>query len=147
MKKTYFLSVPLFLAVLVMAIISSAARITLYLCLPCLIMVTATPFFMLLATFTPREMGRSFRVAFDGVPADEGSLRSAAAFFRTAQTYVLLTGFIGAMIGVVAMLAELTDETQLGFGLALAFMTILYSICLLFTLVVPFRTAVRRRIG
>ena len=147
MKRIYFLSIPLFLSILVMAIVSSAASISLYLCLPCLILTVAGPFFMLLGSFTPREMGRSFLVAFSGTDADKAVLATAASFFKAAQSYVLLTGFIGALIGVVAMLAELTDKTNLGFGLALVLMTILYSLCLLSILVIPFRVGVQRRLA
>jgi len=145
MKRIYFLSIVMFLGIIVLSIVTSAARLELYLCLPCLFMVTITPFVVLLATFTPREMGRSFHAAFQGVSADPATLRTAGAFFKAAQSYVVLSGVAGAFVGLVAMLAEISDNTDVGFGMALVLMTLLYSVCLLIIVVIPFRTAIARK--
>ena len=146
MKRLYFLSVAAFLGIVILTIVTSAGRMVFYLCLPCLLLVTVTPFVVLLATFSPAEMARSFRVAFQRAPADEASLRTAAAFFRASQIYVVLSGLMGALVGLVAMLAELSGDTEVGFGLALVLLTLLYSILILFILVVPFRTALARKL-
>ena len=135
MKRIYFLSIAVFLGIIVLSIVTSAGRLELFLCLPCLFLVT----------ITPGEMGRSFRATFQGVSADSATLRTAGAFFKAAQSHVVLSGVAGAFVGLVTMLAELSDQTDVGFGMALVLMTVFYSVCLLIIVVIPFRTAIARK--
>jgi flagellar motor component MotA len=149
MNRYYFAAVALVLAVLALGIVFAAARLNAFLDWPCLIMVIVPPGLLSLAAFPPRVVGRSFRVAFSRQKATEPELRQAAWFFRFLERSVLVAGFIGALIGVVAILSQLREvEVQrLGQGFALLLITVFYALVLVLVVTVPFRAAVERRLA
>ncbi len=55
---------------------------------------------------------------------------SAAAFFRTAAAFSLAGGFLGTLIGLVHILANMEDPSTIGAGMALALLTQLYGVLL-----------------
>ncbi len=47
-------------------------------------------------------------------------------FFRLAAAYALTMGFVGTLIGIVAMLSNMDDPSKIGSGMATALLTTLY---------------------
>ena len=76
-------------------------------------------------------------------------VRQAAVFFTSLQRFFLLSGAIGALIGIVTILAQLQEVVvaAIGRGFALLLITVFYSLVLTLVLVVPFRAAVERRLA
>lgn len=149
MNRYYFVAVVLVLGVLVLGMVFAAARLAAFLDWPCLIMVVVPPGLLSLAAFPPRVAGRSFRVAFARQEASGPELRQAVVYFRFLERAVLVSGFIGALVGVVTILSQLREvEVQkLGQGFALLLITVLYALVLVLVVAAPFRAAVERRLA
>ncbi|MCX7040878.1 MAG: MotA/TolQ/ExbB proton channel family protein [Spirochaetes bacterium] len=149
MNRFYFIAVVLALCVLVIGMVFAAARIGYFVDYASLIMVIVPAAVLCLAAFPPRVIGRSFTVAFSRQTASEQELRQAAVFFASLQRCFLLSGAIGALIGIVTILAQLQEVAmaKLGQGFALLLITVLYALVLTLVLAVPFRAAVERRLA
>jgi flagellar motor component MotA len=149
MNRFYFVAVVLALGVLALGTVFAAARIVYFLDYPSLIMVIVPAAVLCLAAFPPRVIGKSFFVAFSRQEATEQELRQAAVFFVSLQRFFLLSGAIGALIGIVTILAQLQEVAmaRIGQGVALLLITVFYSLVLTLVLVVPFRAAVERRLA
>jgi len=147
MNRFYFVAVVLVLGVLVLGMVFAAAQPLVFIDIPGLVMVVVPTLVLCLATFPPRVIGRSFTVAFIRQPASEPELRQAAVFFRSMERYLLLSGLIGAIIGIVTMLTLLLDVAKFGQGLAILLLTVFYAVLLMLVLAIPFRTAVERRLA
>lgn len=50
------------------------------------------------------------------------------------------------MIGLITMLSDLADKHDIGIAIAIAVMTLFYSLILFFLVVLPFKTACDKRI-
>jgi flagellar motor component MotA len=149
MNRFYFVAVVLALGVLALGMVFAAARITYFVDYASLIMVIVPAAVLCLAAFPPRVIGRSFTVAFSRQEASEKELRLAAVFFTSLQRFFLLSGAIGALIGIVTILAQLQEVAmaKIGQGFALLLITVFYSLVLTLILAVPFRAAVERRLA
>ncbi len=149
MNRFYFAAAALALGVLALGTVFAAARLNLFLDYPSLIMVIVPAAVLCLAAFPPRVIGKSFVVAFSRQAATEQELRQAAVFFMSLQRFFLLSGAIGALIGIVTILAQLQEVAmaKIGQGFALLLITVFYALVLTLVLAVPFRAAVERRLA
>ena len=149
MNRFYFLAVILVLGVLAISMVFAAARIAIFLDIPTLIILTVPSLALCLATFPPRDIGRSFAAAFTRHASTEAELRTAAVFFRSLERYILLSGFIGALIGIITILtvAELSNTEGVATGFALLLLSVFYALVLMLALAVPFRAAVDRKLA
>ena len=147
MSLFYLIGAAVAVGTWVFAIVASAGRIAVFMNVPSLVVVLVPAAGLCLSSFRPQEIGRSFRVAFARSPAQATELRVAAAFFRALQRYLLLTGPVGGLVGLIVMLASLGDVSGQGIGLALCLLTVLYSVLLALLLALPFRAAVERRLA
>jgi flagellar motor component MotA len=145
MKKFYPIGLVVFFGLIATAIVMSGPGFGVYLSLPSLIVVIGLPGALLLGTHSPREIGAAFRSAYRSNDAAE--LRGAVVLFTAMQRYVLWSGFLATMLGVVAMLAALNDKVTIGMGAALALITVLYSVVLNLTVALPFRHAAEKRLA
>jgi flagellar motor component MotA len=146
MTRFYPIAFVLFLAICAAAVVMSGGRVAFIISIPSLLVVVVTAVVLSLGNFSVGEIGRCFRVAFRRSPAQRAELHNALAFFDALVRYLLVSGFIGTLIGSMAMLGNLTDQSALGRGTALALTTILYALILWVGVVVPFRTGVRRKL-
>ena len=146
MRKMYVVGAVLFIALIFGAIITSGSVPKYYLNIPSFIMVTGITFVLLLMNFSVREMGRSFAVGFRKKDANLEDLKRGFIFFQTMQFYLLLAGFLGTMIGAMAMLVHLKDSTRVTSGAALSLMTFLYGFVFLMLVAIPFKTGIKKRI-
>ena len=140
----YFLSVILFCGLIVGAIYASGATITYFLNIASFLMVAGISFSLLLGSYTPKEMARYFSVAFTGEERTDNELKKAYNFFEAIQQYMLLSGFIGTMIGAITMLVLLEDTSKVGFGAALALMTLLYGLLIILLIALPFKNGIKK---
>lgn len=146
MRKMYVVGAVLFIALILGAIITSGSVPKYYLNIPSFIMVAGITFVLLLMNFSVREMGRSFAVGFRKKDADLEDLKKGFIFFQTMQFYLLLAGFLGTMVGAIAMLVHLKDSDRVTSGAALALITILYGVVFLMLVAIPFKTGIKKRI-
>lgn len=147
MKKSYFVSVLLSLGLLVAAIITAGANILAFLSIPAFIATVFLPVFVTIGVFGLSTFFSSFRLAFQGGEASARELKTAFSLFRLLGNSILLTGFITAMVGFVAILATLQGKDELGSNLVLALMTLFYSLILFLLVALPFKTAIEKRLA
>jgi flagellar motor component MotA len=145
MKKFYPVSVVLFLGITVLAIAVSGFRVGYYFHVPALVVVVALPAAMLFATHSPGEIRAAFRAAYRG--EDPSELRQSVSFFGALGRYLLWSGLIATLIGVVALLGTLGDSAHVGSGAALALITLLYAIVVNMVVALPFRHAAEKRLA
>ena len=145
MNRFYPFGVLIFLGMIAFAVGINGPYFGVFLNIPSLIMVLGLPAALLFATHSPREMRAAFRAAYRSEDAAE--LRASISFFVAMQRYLLWSGFLATMLGVIVLLAVLGDETMIGAGAALALITVLYSLILNLGIALPFRHACEKRLA
>jgi len=146
MKKTYFLYLLLFIAVLVFVMIMVG-------CVGCffdigsLVMVLLCTLFMLKTNYSFGEIGRYFSCGFGNKTVNTADLKKGIIFFKNMQRYLFISGGIGAMMGLVGMLALIEDPAKIGAGMALALITVLYALFFTMAVAIPFKTALEKTLA
>ena len=146
MKKMYPVWVVIGIGMFVLAIVFAGAPVSLYLSLPALIVVVLPPVFLTLGSFGWTGFWRSFRIAFEGVSATRLELKTGVKLFGALRRFLLLTGIITTMIGLIAMLSSLNQPDEIGHVVALALITLFYSLNLIFFVAIPFSAALKTRL-
>ncbi len=146
MNRFYFIAVILVIGLIAAAIVWNVTSIAYFLDVPSLIVVIVPVLALCFATFSPRDMGRSFRAAFSRGQVETSELKTAAVFFRALERYILLSGFLGALLGVMSLLWMMRSDTKIATGFAMLLISVFYALILLFVLAVPFRVAVDRKL-
>ncbi len=147
MKKLYPLSLVLVLGVFVLAIVFAKGVLGAYADVPCMVVTWVPPILLALATHGARGFRRAFSVAYGADRASEADARVALGFFVALQRYLLVSGILGLMVGITAMLANLYDTASLGRGLALALLTVLYALVTMLVVTMPMRSALEKRLA
>jgi len=146
MKRTYFLMGILCIGMLVLGVVFAGGTFGMYVNAPALIIVVLLPSFIVSGVFGPRTYFRSFRLAFAGTEATVEELKTGVALFSLLGKSYLLTGFITTMIGIVAILGELKETSELGIPVAIALLTLFYSLILVFLVAAPFKVGHERKL-
>jgi flagellar motor component MotA len=152
MKKGYFFSIVIFLVLIAAAVITSGGKMGHFLNLPSFLMVTLVTLTLLRGGFSFREMGRAFKAAFEvtgdgSPPVPREEILNGIQFFRSMQIYLIVSGFIGTVIGAMSMLGALEMSVRVGFGASLALLTLLYGIIFTLLIPVPFRAGLEKRLN
>ncbi len=144
MRKTYFISLILYTAILILAMFIVGC-IACFFDIPSLLMVLLPTLLMLLTCYRLSEMGQYFSIAFSDKKADPVELEKGIGFFKAMQKYLFIASGVGVMMGLIAMLATLDDPEYIGKGLALALLTMLYSLYFTIIIAVPLRSALEKK--
>jgi flagellar motor component MotA len=152
MKKGYFISIVIFLVLIAAAVITAGGKMGHFLNLPSFLLVVLAALTMLRGSFSFREMGRAFKAAFEdsegrSTPASREEIKNGIQFFRTMQVYLIVSGFLGTVIGAMAMLGALEMSVRVGRGASLALLTLLYGIIFTLLIPVPFRAGLEKRLN
>jgi chemotaxis protein MotA len=78
------------------------------------------------------------------IAATDERHRNAIGFFKSLGTYAPTFGMVGTVIGLINMLGNLQDPTQLGRGMALALLTTFYGVLLANLIFNPLATRLER---
>lgn len=146
MRKTYFINLILYTAILVLTMFIVGC-IACFFDIPSLLMVLLPTILMLLTCYRLSEMGQYFSIAFSDKKADTEEIKKGIVFFKTMQKYLLIASGIGVMMGLIAMLATLEDPEYIGKGLALALLTLLYSLYFNMIIAIPFRSSLEKKLA
>ena len=146
MKKSYFVWVVLSIGIFFLGVVFTEAPIAAFVYIPAITIVVLAPALLLAGIYGLPAFGRSFKIAFSPSAASLEELKIGARLFASMQRLLVLTGIITTMFGLVAILTELEDASRLGPNLALAMITLLYSLMLIFTVAIPFKNALENRI-
>jgi hypothetical protein len=145
MKKTYFLYLVLFIAVLVYVMIVVGC-VGCFLDIGSLLMVLLCTLFMLKANYSFGEMGRYFSCAFSCKNPWIVDIKNGIIFFKTMQKYLFISGGLGVLMGMIGMLAMLEDPNKIGAGMALALITVLYSLFFNMAVAIPFKIGLEKQL-
>jgi flagellar motor component MotA len=147
MTKRYFLVVALTLGAVLAASFLTGAGLAAFLDFPSLAVVLAPAVLMGFAAHSPREVGRSYRLALSDAEGSREELEQAAAYFDGLARYLACGGAVGVTIGIVAILVSIKDAESAGRGFALCLLAALYAVLLIAVVAVPCRTAIRKRLA
>ena len=147
MKRLYIPMAIAVLAIWAAAVLLGKGSLSWFFDLPSLVLVLFPAFFLSLGVFGFREIGRAFSVGFRKEGAVEADLRKALVFFEALPQYLILSGLLGTLLGVMTMMRWIDDLRSMGSGMALALLTVVYSLILTMVLVVPFRSGIRRKLA
>lgn len=141
----YIVSVACALALLALAFVFVGGSPWVYLDLPSLVITVGLTVALLRSAWSFREMGGAFSAAFDASAGDE-RWKAAMHFFASARRYLLMSGFLAVVMGVIAMLANLSDRSRLGPNLAIALLSILYAVLLGLFVCLPLEIRCKRQV-
>ncbi len=104
------------------------------------------PLLLLKAGWSFRSMGAAFGNALsDSAGAPE--LEDARLFFGTAFRYLMATGPMAFLLGLVAILANLADKARLGPNVAVALISMFYAVLAALVVCLPLEAAAKRRLA
>ncbi len=95
--------------------------------MPSLIFVTALVAGGLVTSFGPGKVRRAIGASLSGAsPLEEAEVDSLCAVFQRGYRLAWMSGVIGAITGIIQMLQNLSDPSQLGSGLATCLLCVFY---------------------
>ena len=106
--------------------------------LPAIAFVVLVGFGILIASHGLSDVGQFLAAAFWKSESDAEQVQRVA---ETGITAFVATGWIGALIGVVQLLACLEDPSQLGIGAAIALLTAFYGYIIAYAICFPITRA------
>jgi len=117
--------------------------------LPSFILTPVAPFILMLGHYGPGEIVRAFRCAGAGEcgPADAGR---ALVFFRSLRRLVMLSGFLGSLIGAIfiaRMYPSGEFSANAGVYLGTCLLTVVYALFFSMVLCVPFESALEKKLA
>ncbi len=115
---------------LIVAMILLGGDLAAYVNIPSVVLVIGGTGALLLLTFGHDGCLTAMRLAIRGKRKIEHTPTSQrgdpVVFFRLAAAYALTMGFVGTLIGMIAMLSNMDDPSKIGAGMAVALLTQLY---------------------
>jgi flagellar motor component MotA len=98
--------------------------------LPSLLIVLGGGLFVTLSFHSPTAVKNALVKGWVGATNSPDELKQYRNVLGTMRTSVVGSGILGTLIGLVQMLAHLDDPTKLGPAIALALLTLVYSVLL-----------------
>lgn len=142
----YSVSVIAALAITYLVIVASGGRALVYIDAASALIAFGVPLALLKATWSFRQMGAAFRHALSDT-ANKTELEDAHLFFRTAFGYLMATGPMAFLLGVIAQLTNLADSSRLGPNLAVALISIFYVLIIGLFVCLPLEASAKRRLN
>jgi len=127
------------------AAVLSGASMAVYVNLPSFLMVIGISGVIMLFSWDLKTIGRCFRAVFSKSATDQ-DIKLGIVFFPALTKYFFLSAAIGTGTGLIAILANLSDNRAIGQVVALALLCIYYSLVLTLLVTLPFGTSLRRRL-
>lgn len=139
MIKRFLFGAFLGMAVTCFVIIISGGLPILYVDIASFILTVFAPFAAGFISHGPTAMGRSIALAFHGRDRDAGAaeLRRAAACLNSLGRYVSLSALVGVLVGIIAILRDVSDLHKVGQNVAVCLISALYGALILLFFVRP----------
>ena len=109
------------------------------------VLVIFPPFFVIFMSFSPPEIKAAFVHVFSKKSDPDANYARDIVFFTTWQRSAILSGVIGALIGLICILANLRDMVSVGQGMATMLLASLYAAILYLTIILPCLTVVKKK--
>lgn len=130
----YFVGLVIFIAFLVCSTFFSGALAP-FIDLPSIILVLAFSIPMLMASGLLKDFMRGFRIMGQKVNTwSLFELKKTEIALKLMIKLLILSGLLGSMIGIVGIASNFTDIVKIGPNLAVASLTFLYSVLIVFIL-------------
>ncbi|PKL37368.1 MAG: hypothetical protein CVV44_17195 [Spirochaetae bacterium HGW-Spirochaetae-1] len=148
MKKSYMAYAPLTLGVFAAGILIGGADLRVFWDPPSLMIVFLPVIFLLLSVFGPSGIVDAFRAAFDETPSKSEVLKGIA-FFSMATRIILLSGFMGTLMGVLMTLYGISksQDIPVAFYIVIASQTVCYAVVMVLIVTVPFKSALEKKLA
>ncbi|MBN2352105.1 MAG: hypothetical protein JXD23_05995 [Spirochaetales bacterium] len=145
MVVRFIVGIALIMLVFALSILVGGAKFLLFLEWICAVLVIFPPFIVLFMSFSPSEIKAAFGHVFSRRPDPDANYGRDVVLFTTWQRAAVLSGFVGALIGLVCVLANVRDMEMLGWGLAKLLLASLYAAVLILTIILPCLAVVRKK--
>ncbi|OHD12058.1 MAG: hypothetical protein A2Z96_04970 [Spirochaetes bacterium GWB1_48_6] len=142
----FFLAALGSLSVLVVSIFISGSPFVIFLDFPSLLLLVGIQIMVTLAFSGFHGIARAFTAPFENTPAP-AELRKARSYWKGQTTISLMAGFLGVLLGIISMMQNLSDNSALGRGAALALLILFYALILNLTIFIPYRLLCERRLA
>jgi flagellar motor component MotA len=100
-----------------------------------------------LAFFSPREIGNAFRYAKESAPFDKTEIEKGIVYFSSLQNLIIFIAIFGCIIGVIAILQNISDMSIVGKNMGMALIVTLYAMFFICFLTIPFTGALKKRLA
>ncbi|MBN2532250.1 MAG: hypothetical protein JXB88_05130 [Spirochaetales bacterium] len=147
MYRSYFFTVIGVLGILLGACFTTGVSILIFLNLLSFGIITLIPVILSLSSYSPAEIAENFVIAFSRKEKTKNQYEKALIFFRALQKYSIGAAVIGILIAFIAMLVKIEDKSMIGYGLSVSFTNVLYAATLILLIVVPFTTALKKKLA
>ncbi|MBU0927084.1 MAG: hypothetical protein KKA67_05005 [Spirochaetes bacterium] len=134
------------LALVYLGTVFSACRAIVYVDPASALIALGVPLLLLKAGWSFKGMGAAFRNALSD-SAGGAELEDARLFFATAFRYLMATGPMAFLLGLIAILGNLADKARLGPNLAVALISMFYAVLTALLVCLPLEAAAKRRLG
>ncbi len=147
MKTKYFVGVLIIIAVTFSAILFSGGKLLIFVDIPTYLVIFLIPAAIAFASWPVRDIGRAFTAAFD-TQAQPKELKKSLSFFESVRRWVLLSAFMGTMVGLVCILiyADATNMERLGRNLGVMLLCITNALFFFLIVPLPIESLAKRRL-
>jgi hypothetical protein len=141
----YLLSLLVFLAGIVLTIITSGGMVVFYGNILSFLIVGIFPLIFVGILFGFKEIGLSFSVALKK-DIEKDKLIKALDFFKIYGKTIWIVGFTAILIVAITMVVALEDKSGLGPNLSMILITFLYSGIINLVIIIPFTVFIKRQL-
>ena len=141
----YVIGCILFIGVIALMIIFAGVPFGAFMQYAALVVLILPVFFLLVPVYSLSGFFRNIAIAF-GKQADVNEIRQAIEFIKHVSKMLHITSFIGALVGVIAMLTNLKDPDSVGYGVATLLLVILYNLILQAGFVLPLKAKLKMKL-
>jgi flagellar motor component MotA len=140
----YWISLLVFLAGFVLAVLLTGQSFLPLMDLPNFITVGLVPFLFVSVLFGFNEMKMAYKTALQKEP-DADSISKSKGFFNVYGSIIWIMGMVSVIVGFIGLLANLEDRASIGPNMALALVSIFYSGLLYLGAVFPFNLMLKKK--
>lgn len=141
MKKSYFIYIPIVLAILFIVVpMGMRCSLLLFIDIGSFIITIILSILLTLCTFSPSEIVSYFVIVLKKDTTSIIKIKNGVHFFKVLQLYLIFSALVGFIIGMIIALARLDDPRAIGPGIAFSLLTILYSSSFILIIITPFKT-------
>lgn len=130
----------------ILIILFAMKEVATFIDITALIVVFAGSLLFTMTHFSLRDIVGAVRHAVGGVGLEVKEAEQARWVFKTLDNYVLGLGVLGFFIGLIVMLKNMDDPAQIGPGMALALLSILYAVGFSKIVIMPLELRIVRRL-
>ena len=112
------------------AAIVLGSDLAMFINLPSLLIVLGGGLFVPLSFHSPRAIKSALSAGLSETASSPEEIKTHVGVLATIRTSVVGSGVLGTLIGLVQMLAHFDDPTQIGPAMAVALLTLVYSVFL-----------------